>query len=192
MHDGGRPVLRNKGGYVMRMPKTLAIATGTAALVVIVAAPAYAQSGMSPQGFRPAPAPSPSLNKPYVRPTVPDARDHRKTSQPAANVRDHRQSSPGIVSATGSGVQQAGKNAAGAAATPVRNVVNTASKAGSGAKDLVTGHPVRGAKKLGRAGVELGVAPVRTAVNAGSKVVGTAKKVGGAVKSVGKKLNPFD
>jgi hypothetical protein len=90
MHDGGRPVLRNKGGYVMRMPKTLAIATGTAALVVIVAAPAYAQPGMSPQGFRPAPAPSPSLNKPYVRPTVPDARDHRKTSQPAANVPGHR------------------------------------------------------------------------------------------------------
>jgi hypothetical protein len=175
----------------MRLRKVVAIPTGIAAFVLIATAPAYAQQGMPTQNFRPTPAPPPSLNKPLVRPTVPDARDHR-TSQPVGNVRDHRQSSPGIVSATGSGVKQGVTKAASAAVTPVRNLVNTASKTGSGLKDLATGRPIKGAKKLASAGVELGVAPVRTAVNAGSKVVGGVKKVGSAAKSVAKKLNPFD
>jgi len=152
----------------MRLSKFFACAAATAGLILILPAPSDAQQA------------------------GPSARDHRTTSQPAAIVRDHRKSSPGIVSATGSGVKQGVKKEAGAAVTPVRNVVNTASKAGSGAKDIATGRPIKGAKKLAGVGAELAIAPVRTAVNAGSKVVGGAKKVRKAAKSVAKKLNPFD
>ena len=85
---------------------------------------------------------------------------------------------------------------AASATRPVRGVVNTTVKTGSGAKDLVTGRPIRGAKKLAGAAAGAAVAPVRTAVNAGSKVAGGAKKVGSAAKKtaqrIGKKLNPFD
>ena len=151
----------------MRLSKFLALATATAGLIVITAAPSDAQQ------------------------TRPTARDHRTTSQPAANVRDHRKAatperkSPGIVS-----------RELGSATKPVRGVVNTTVKTGSGAKDLVTGRPIKGAKKLVGAAAGAAVAPVSTAVNAGSKAVGGAKKVGKAAKKaaqkIGKKLNPFD
>lgn len=109
----------------MRLSKFPALATAAAGLLLILPAPSDAQQ---------------------ARPTV---RDHRTTSQPAANVRDHRKSSPGIVSATGSGAKQAAKKHTGEAIAPVRGVVNTSAKAGSGARDLATGRPIKGAKKLG-------------------------------------------
>ena len=173
----------------MRLSKFLAVGIATAGLILIMAAPSDAQQPSTTQKLK-----SPALMnvKPAIKQGGPTVRDHRTTSQPAANVRDHRKSSQGIVSATGSGIKKGAKKVAGEAIAPVRGVVNTSAKAGSGVKDLATGRPIKGAKKLAGAAADAAVAPVRSAVNAGSKVVGGAKKVRGAVKSLGKKLNPFD
>lgn len=95
-----------------------------------------------------------------------NVRDHRTTNRPV--VRDHRTGSQPVVRDHRKTTQTNTKSSGVVSAT------------GSGIK--------KGAKTV--AGVA--TAPVRGAVNAGSRVVGGAKKVGGAIKSVGKKLNPFD
>ena len=71
----------------MRLPKFLAITIAIASLIFIVAAPSYAQQGKTTQNVRSTATPPLSLNKPYVRPVVPNARDHRKAANPTPTVK---------------------------------------------------------------------------------------------------------
>jgi hypothetical protein len=79
----------------MSVSKFLAIIAVPASLILIMAAPSYAQQGKTTQNVRSSTTPPLATGKPYVRPVATTARDHRKSAASSENAAGGTMVTPG-------------------------------------------------------------------------------------------------